>query len=502
GIEPFETLSLKSQLKIIASWKTIPWDLLLENCINNPGQKPPKAIIYLLKKLRDIEGIEYVDNNGNKQTKKKLPHFRSIQQEHLTNIFFPEIGSTLSNLQAFLQRHPKRGNKSIIPFLLDAIGIKPFDTLSINTQLAILKYTGQIRWDLMLDPFMNGIKSKPPAIVIKVLELLRDIEGQSYKNLRGEPRIKEKLPHLWSLNENYFTKIYIPEIGPENGQTIKGLLDYFRRYMKKHGIKEKVIPFMLKSLGIKPFGKLPLKLQREIIKSWGDGIHWKMLLDDCVDNPDNKAPAVVKYLLNLLRDKEKLPHFWALRHGHFIDAIIPEIGQTLTGLYIYFYTHPKRGGYHPIELLLTSLKIKFPRELASAKEIISISRPIALDKKIGVREEPRIVNLVDPNQKTQDAFVIAAHGTPSINPEDAFLAKHYLHEKARKIAGIRDELNKILNDEEQRIILTYFENENSLLLTSAQLNISLQQLKKEIKKIFIKIKRHPELFEKFLKEKG
>lgn len=225
-----------------------------------------------------------------------IPHPRMLTDAHFRTIVIPEIGTTLIGLH---QRYHNRasGSGRTIDKLLDDIGIPSYESQSWEQQVSCLRQCRKICWERI-----------PASTQLKLLSLLGE---------RIPPKNGVSIPHLRALTKDAFW-ITIKEM--DGGLT--GLLGNYARKTPKD-YKGTTIDYMLDSLGVAKFEELSFELQCQCLK-YTRNLLWSRF----------PRTAILR-LLERLKELAGLPHLRFLRVEHFRTIKIPEINQTIGGLYVY-----------------------------------------------------------------------------------------------------------------------------------------------------------------------
>jgi len=293
GYDRLESLTLAEQLLAIKCKRRVEW-----------SNVPLATQRYLVERLVEDGNV-----------------WGLVQDDFTTNL--PEIGSTLSGLFTFYDRHPDRGKRPVIEFMLERLGYDRFEYLTLAEQLTAMKRKGTIDWP-----------SVPLATQRYLVERLVE-DG-----------------NVWGLVQADF-RTNLPEIG----STSIGLYNYYGRHPDRS--KRPIIEFMLERLGYDRFESLTLAKQLTAMKRKGK-IDWLSV-----------PLATQRYLIERLAEDGNV---WGLTCVDFRTKELPEIGANLQGYYQLFNSRqPNRAETPIIEYLLQSLGFGFPafngagRLFASAK---------------------------------------------------------------------------------------------------------------------------------------
>ena len=266
GVKRLEELPLADQIKFLRMSERINWIRV---------SKPLRKMLF-----------ERLAREAN------LPHPRALSITQFKEVKIPEIDTTLIGLHDFYKDKYKGQPGFTIDFMLDDAGVEKLDSLPLANQLKILKAMKVIKWERV-----------PDGTRLKLLELLL----ARVKNENGMP-----LPHLRALIDRAMKYTEIPEIGT----TLSGLHDLMRRQRPKD-YAGSTIDYMLDGLGVEKLEDIDFATQCACIR-FLDYVIW-----DAVP-----ANALLK-LLEIVKEKNNLPHLRYLGQHHLEDTFIEEIGTTL-----------------------------------------------------------------------------------------------------------------------------------------------------------------------------
>jgi RNA polymerase sigma factor (sigma-70 family) len=224
----------------------------------------------------------------------EVPHPRLLNTPHFNKIKVPEIELTLTGLYKIYTKTCSDQGK-VVDTLLDDIEIPTFDSLPWQQQLKYLKTVKFIQWERI-----------PSSTQLKLLKILR--ERMPQKN-------EIPCPHLRALLTPEI-KIVIEEIG----KPLSGLRNHYYEKMPKD-YKGSAIDYMLDQLGVKKFEKLSYEMQclclrYDIMRPW-----------------ERVPEATILRFFDRVKELNSLPHLRHLGEEYLRNTTIPEINQTLMGLY-------------------------------------------------------------------------------------------------------------------------------------------------------------------------
>ncbi len=243
----------------------------------------PEVKAYLLSRLAEEAGVV---------------HPRFLTSDHFRELKIEELGSKLIGLYDIYVKRVKEPGKAVKAMLDDA-GIEPFESLPWDVQLEGFRQRDNIKWALV-----------PATTQLKLLEMAKDL--MSVKN-------GLKCPHLRALITDELKVLIIKEIKVGLG----GLHDYYRRRMPED-YEGTVLDFMLDQLGVEKFENLPYELQCSCLR-YDQNRQWDRV----------PAPLILKFM-ERLREILGLPHVRFISGQQMQRTVIPEIGQSLGGLYTHF----------------------------------------------------------------------------------------------------------------------------------------------------------------------
>ncbi|MEA3493733.1 MAG: sigma-70 family RNA polymerase sigma factor [Candidatus Margulisiibacteriota bacterium] len=277
-------------------------DYMLDHLGVQPLEGLPVAEqIKLLSTGRDRINWKHVNNFVIKALvellakKAGVPHLRMLTHRHFRDLEIAELGPTLI---ALYENYAKKssGPAQAIDLLLDKIGVPKFDDQSWEQQLRCLKQITNIHWERI-----------PATTQLKLVALLKEHVPQ---------RNEVACPHVRALVTVQFK-------GLEIGLPLSGLHDYYRR-TKPREYNGPTIDFMLDQLGVEKLEELPYEKQCLCLRYKGQ---WTWT---------NIPKETSLRFLTRVKELNALPHLRNLGWHHLCDTTIPEIGQSLTGLYTHY----------------------------------------------------------------------------------------------------------------------------------------------------------------------
>ncbi len=273
GVQRFEELSLAEQARFIGlRYQRIHWDKISVELKR-----------HLLFRLANEAGVV---------------HPRFLTFDHFRDIEMPELSSTLIGLYNNYLNRGKEARR-IIDALLDDVGVPSFEILPWDVQLKGLLECELIKWERM-----------PASTQVKLLEIARGLLPEQ----NGL-----KCPHLRAMPGKKLNEIVLDELGA----TLSGLLEhYWLRVPEGYG--GSALDFMLDQLGVERFEDLSYEQQCLCLRY---NRNW----------PWEKVPlATILRLMERVQELNGLPHVRFVSCREMESTVVPEIGQSLKGLYTHF----------------------------------------------------------------------------------------------------------------------------------------------------------------------
>ncbi|MBN1282317.1 MAG: sigma-70 family RNA polymerase sigma factor [Proteobacteria bacterium] len=222
-------------------------------------------------------------------------HPRFLTSDHFKAFTIEEIGSTLIGLYDTYARRMNDPGK-VVEAILDEAGVTRFEDLPWDLQLKGLKQRGKITWEVV-----------PESTQLKLLEIARELMPEQ----NGL-----KCPHLRALNSELLKAIVIDQIGVALG----GLHEHYRQKMPED-YAGTTIDYMLDQLGMEKFADLSYEQQCLCLR------YDRMWPWDTVS-----AKTILRFM-ERIKEIRNLPHLRFITLDDIKNTIIPEIDQTLIGLY-------------------------------------------------------------------------------------------------------------------------------------------------------------------------
>ncbi len=285
GVQRFDELSLSDQARYLRlRYSRINWDIV--------GHQLKE---YLLFRLAEEAGVV---------------HPRFLTSDHFREFEIEELGSTLiglyDNYKARLKEHGR-----VVEAILNDAGVASFESLAWDVQLKGLGERDNVKWDVV-----------PASTQLKLLEIAK--ERMPVKN-------GLKCPHLRVLIADQLKVLVIGEIEVSLG----GLYERYRRKLPEDN-EDTILDFMLDRLGVERLEDLPYELQCLCLR-----------YDE--KRPWNRVPAsLILKFIERLREINDLPHVRFVSAEQMQTTIIPEIGQSLGGLYHHFLLRKRADDHREI----------------------------------------------------------------------------------------------------------------------------------------------------------
>ncbi len=243
-------------------------------------------------------------------TEAGVVHPRFLTAPQMIKVEIPELGSTLYTLyDNMLKRTTEHGRA--VEALLDELGFDSIEDLDWEVQLKGFKERSLVHWGVV-----------PTSTQRKLLEVAR---------ARMPKQNGMECPHLRALTSDQLKRSVIEEIDVALG----GLHEHYRVRVPE-GYAGTTIDCMLDELGVPAFADLSYEEQCRCLrydKSW----------------PWDRVPkSTIREMIERIQKRHDLPHIRYVTPEHLRTTILPEIDQSIGGLYTHFQLRQNVTDHRPV----------------------------------------------------------------------------------------------------------------------------------------------------------